>query len=440
MLFRSLAGTYVKTLVNAAGCDSIAKLVLVIKDTTTSTTNAAVCNNQLPYLWNGINYNLAGTYVKTLVNAAGCDSIAKLVLVVSNILTGTTTLTICDNQVPFLWNGNTCLTSGTYSANLKSVTGCDSIATLLLTVSSKLSSITNKTICSDQLPLSWNNINYTLGGTYSVTLKSVAGCDSIVTLILTINTTPSIPALSSNSPLCSGKTLLLTATSLNAVSYKWVTPNGQQLTIQNPSINNVSLANSGAYSVTATANGCISSAATTYVSVILTPIINAGTDLQLYEGDSGMLKAVATGTNLIYKWTPNLYFISPDNVKNPWVYGVKEMAYSLTVTQNGQCPATDIVVVKVLSRLRPIDIPNVFSPNNDGKNDVWVIKDLAPYPESKVEVFTRSGQNVFSALNGYKLPWDGTYKGKPMPVGTYYYIVSTSPQSKVFTGWVAILR
>ena len=111
----SVAGTYAKTLANAAGCDSIAKLVLVINDTSTSTTNASVCNNQLPYLWNGINYNLAGTYAKTLVNAAGCDSIAKLILVVKDTSTSTTNASVCKNQLPYLWNGINYNLAGTFT-------------------------------------------------------------------------------------------------------------------------------------------------------------------------------------------------------------------------------------------------------------------------------------------------------------------------------------
>ena len=58
----------------------MAKLILSIKDTSESTVNVAVCSKQLPYLWNGNHYNLEGTFIKTLVHAAGCDSVTKLVL------------------------------------------------------------------------------------------------------------------------------------------------------------------------------------------------------------------------------------------------------------------------------------------------------------------------------------------------------------------------
>ena len=81
-----------------------------------------------------------------------------------------------------------------------------------------------------------------------------------------------------------------------------------------------------------------------------------------------------------------------------------------------------------------------ISPNNDGTNDSWVIKQLAPYPEATVDIFTRYGQIVFSARGGYKQPWDGTYKGKPVPTGTYYYIITTNQKNKPLTGWVMLIR
>ena len=121
-------------------------------------------------------------------------------------------------------------------------------------------------------------------------------------------------------------------------------------------------------------------------------------------------------------------------------YGVKDIVYKLTVTESGKCPATDFVLIKVLQRVKPIFIPNVFSPNSDGVNDTWVIRQLAAYPEATVNVFTRYGQNIFSSPHGYKTPWDGTYNGNQLPVGTYYFVIDTKRITKVLTGSVTLLR
>src|SRR5207253_508542 len=140
-----------------------------------------------PYTWNGETINAAGTYTANLISAAGCDSIATLNLTVNTFVTSTTITTICGNQLPYLWNGQTINAAGTYTANLINVVGCDSIATLNLAVNTTLISTTNATICGNQLPYTWNGQTMNSAGTYTANLISAAGCDSIATLNLAVN-------------------------------------------------------------------------------------------------------------------------------------------------------------------------------------------------------------------------------------------------------------
>ncbi|WP_207625742.1 hypothetical protein, partial [Niastella populi] len=177
---------------SAAGCDSIATLLLTTNPTITSTTEVTVCASQLPYTWNGNTYNDAGSYDVTLTSNAGCDSIATLVLSVNPAVASTTEETICANQLPYTWNGNTYNTAGSYDVTLTSATGCDSVATLVLSVNPAVTSTTEVTICANQLPYTWNGNTYNAAGSYDVTLTSSAGCDSIATLTLIVN-----PALTS---------------------------------------------------------------------------------------------------------------------------------------------------------------------------------------------------------------------------------------------------
>src|SRR5205814_3934419 len=115
--------------------------------------------NQLPYDWNAISLTAAGTYSDTLTSVAGCDSIATLILTVNTVLRDTTTQTICENQLPYTWNGLSLTAAGTYSDTLTSVAGCDSIATLILNVTSVLRDTTTQTICENQLPYTWNGLS-----------------------------------------------------------------------------------------------------------------------------------------------------------------------------------------------------------------------------------------------------------------------------------------
>ncbi|WP_205514703.1 hypothetical protein, partial [Longitalea arenae] len=181
------AGTYKDTLTSRAGCDSIINLVLTVNSVLRDTTTATVCTNQLPYRWNGINITAAGTYRDTLTSRAGCDSIINLILTVNDVLRDTTRASVCTNQLPYRWNGTNITTTGTYRDTLTSRAGCDSITNLILTVNSVLSDTTTATICTNQLPYRWNGINITAAGTYRDTLTSRAGCDSIINLILTVN-------------------------------------------------------------------------------------------------------------------------------------------------------------------------------------------------------------------------------------------------------------
>jgi hypothetical protein len=183
------AGTYTFTTTNAAGCDSVATLNLAVNSTTTSTTDVTICPAQLPYNWNGTDYTAAGTYTFTTTNSAGCDSVATLNLAVNSTTTSTTDVTICPNQLPYNWNGTDYTAAGTYTFTTTNSAGCDSVATLNLAVNSTTTSTTDVTICPNQLPYNWNGTDYTAAGTYTFTTTNAAGCDSVATLNLAVNST-----------------------------------------------------------------------------------------------------------------------------------------------------------------------------------------------------------------------------------------------------------
>lgn len=150
-----------------------------------------------------------------------------------------------------------------------------------------------------------------------------------------------------------------------------------------------------------------------------------------------MLTASASGDSLQYLWTPSRFLDQPTNLR-PWVIGmnVDTITYLLTVTGVGGCQSSDVVVVELL--YRPV-IPNTFTPNDDGINDTWVIENLDSYIGNRVQIFNRYGQLMFESY-GYAKPWDGKYKGKPLPFGTYYYIIEPGNGMDALTGYVTILR
>jgi hypothetical protein len=176
------------------GCDSIVKLDLTINSAVSSTTNVAICKYQLPYLWNGRSINTAGTFTETLTASNGCDSIATLNLTISPTKRGSESIDICSKQFPYSWNGQLLSAAGNHTANLLSTDGCDSIVSLTLRVKPNSASTTDALICASQLPYSWNGNNYTSSGSYKVTLTNYVGCDSIATLNLVVSPLPNAGA------------------------------------------------------------------------------------------------------------------------------------------------------------------------------------------------------------------------------------------------------
>lgn len=183
-----------------------------------------------------------------------------------------------------------------------------------------------------------------------------------------------------------------------------------------------------------TYKGCRDSARQV-ITVHGAPIVNAGADLRVPEGKTITIPAQANGNGIRIQWIPSLY-LNSDTLLKPDCTPFKDMTYQLVATDSTGCSSTDSVNIKLL--FKPI-APNVFSPNGDGINDTWQILYLNDYPNCRVEIFTRAGQLIFQS-NGYNTPWDGNYKGSPLPIGTYYYIIQTGNGSEKVMGAVTLIR
>jgi gliding motility-associated-like protein len=171
------------------------------------------------------------------------------------------------------------------------------------------------------------------------------------------------------------------------------------------------------------------------ITVTSSPIISAGPDLFIIEGSQLIINATAP-INLQYKWQPIKYLDNPD-VLNPIIKPLETTTYKLTVTNSTGCIAEDEVVVTVNNLLK---IPDSFTPNGDGVNDVWNINGLGGSTLAEIRVFNRNGEIVFKS-KGYLQPWDGKNKGKNLPVGVYYYLIdSKTPSSPIYKGSIFILR
>ncbi len=164
---------------------------------TTSISNVTVCDS---YTWNGTAYTASGTYTYLTTNSTGCDSTATLNLTINNSSTSTTSATACDS---YTWNGIAYTASGTYTYLTTNSTGCDSTATLNLTINNSSTSTTSATACDSY---TWNGIAYTASGTYTYLTTNSTGCDSTATLNLTINNSV---VFSNNASICLGDSIMV---------------------------------------------------------------------------------------------------------------------------------------------------------------------------------------------------------------------------------------
>ena len=85
-----------------------------------------------------------------------------------------------------------------------------------------------------------------------------------------------------------------------------------------------------------------------------------------------------------------------------------------------------------------VEASQAFTPNGDGKNDLWIINNIDVYESCPIRIFNRRGQNVYEASQ-YANDWDGIFNGKELAEGAYYYIM-TCGTSEVHTGNITLLR
>ena len=182
------------------------------------------------------------------------------------------------------------------------------------------------------------------------------------------------------------------------------------------------------------ANGCTAFREQS-IQVDPTPRVDAGPDRTVLEGGFIIINGTSTGTGLRINWTPPTGLDNP-SILTPRATPTEDTRYTLQVTSGQGCSASDDVFVKVL--LKPV-VPNTFTPNGDGYNDLWEIRSLDSYPGCIVEVYNTTGALIFRSV-GYNKPWDGTWNGKPVPAGTYYYVIDPKNGRSKIAGYVTVFK
>lgn len=285
--------------------------------------------------------------------------------------------------------------------------------------------------------------SYKAAGTYTVSLTatSIYGCTNTEDKVLdAFFTKPLADFTVAPDTLCQGADNFFTDRSVDAnndiVTWAWSFGDGSGASDRNPIKRYTDPGNYPVELVVTNGAGCVSDPYTSNVVVYLQPVIDAGQSFIVPQATMLTFNATANDSTVLkFRWTPPVGLSDPTALR-PTLQAMEDQVYTLTAIGEGSCIATDELSVKVL---KPVKVPNAFSPNGDQINDRWELTNLSDYAGCTVEVFNRYGQRVYYS-EGYKTPWNGTYKGQLLPQATYYYIIKLKNGFAPLTGYVVILQ
>jgi len=269
-----------------------------------------------------------------------------------------------------------------------------------------------------------------------IVLNNSPNCpfDSSNVLRITVNPLPLKPLVISSPTVCGGDSIILLSSAANGVQYSWIGPDNFMSNLSEPIIYNPASINAGMYQLNVTdSNLCVSDTASTQVAVH-TIDLHITTPNTVCVNKSIALEVSNPSPDWNYLWTGPNGFIS-DN-KTPLITNVtsnKIGVYNLKVVDILKCAVSESIVISLENCEDVLSIPEGFSPNGDGVNDLLIIRGLSLYPNNSIVIFNRWGEKVYSA-SPYKNDWNGICttglvavgNGNLLPEGTYFYLVDTN--------------
>jgi gliding motility-associated-like protein len=391
---------------------------LIVADTSLVTWKWDFANGQTSTLINppAQNYTTAGTFtVKAIAtNSSGCDGVATKIIEIYPL-------------PQLITSGDTTICLGA-AASLH-VSGAESY----VWSPANFLSCTN---CANPFAQATTSTGYLVTGT------SIHGCISSDS----VNVTVKIPfkiSVSTPDTLCLGSSVQLNAT--GAETYTWSPGTG----LSNPAIGSpiASPVNSVTYQVIGTdSKGCFQDTGFVPISVFPLPVVNAGPDQTINVGQqTNIIPTISTDVTGVL-WTPTTGIVS-NNYPGITVKPTETTEYTIEVRSAVGCKATDKVSIFVLCNNANVFVPNTFSPNGDGVNDVFYPRGTGVFRIKNLRIFNRWGQIVFDRsninANDPSAGWDGTLNGKKLPSDVFVYtleVVCENNTTLVFKGNIALVN
>jgi gliding motility-associated-like protein len=258
--------------------------------------------------------------------------------------------------------------------------------------------------------------------TYKVQVTTQYGCSRTDSVAITVAPRIDVKA-TADTYICAGKSVQLSAT--GAASYRWI---DNTTGLSNPSVANPTAAPTAStlYKVVGyDAHNCFTDTVAVQVDVHPRPTVNAGPDAEVPGGTPYQLNVTGSADITSWLWSP-ADFLSCSNCPSPLATPRMQTTYVVEARNAYGCSTSDSVVLKLQCAPSNVHIPDGFTPNKDGKNDVFYIMGSGVNIIRHLRIYNRWGEIVFERRNfgihDRSAGWDGRYKGVPVPTGSYIYL------------------
>ncbi len=294
------------------------------------------------------------------------------------------------------------------------------------------------TVCVSPLAAPVDSAQYVVTGT------SAFGCVAMDSVTVRVHQ-PFTLQVGVGDTVCAGSTVHLRATGTDV--YIWVPSTG----VSNPSAG-ITTANpmvTTNYKIIAHDNSnCFTDTGSVYIKVWPYPTVDAGADQTVSIGTTVTLTPKYSTDIISYQWNNPMQTLSCTTCPSPTVQtkGVKN-TYSIQVVNQGGCVTKDEVTIYAICNGGNLFIPNTFSPNKDGKNDVFYPRGSGIRKIKSLRIYDRWGEIVFNVenvdANDASTGWNGTYKGAPLPPDVYVWtceVICANNEILIYNGNVTLLK
>ena len=188
-----------------------------------------------------------------------------------------------------------------------------------------------------------------------------------------------------------------------------------------------------------TANGGTDSFSQTFtLTANAVPVAAISSDKGTATTKGQTVTLTATGGST-YNWAEASGIVGATNNAVLQVRPAQNTTYTVTATNASGCSTTASITINVTDDYESIQANNILTPNGDGKNDTWVVKNIDLYPESTLIIFDKAGRRLLNVKH-YDNSWDGSFQGSPLAEGTYYYVIDFGGGKPPMKGFITLLR